>query len=254
MTEPEFIIRFADIRVRSDWEWPTPAAGRARGYGETHAARGRRSRARSWGHSITGPPPPQTSKGIAAPMSMTTAWAILTAALALLGKIAFDARSCGRERQAVAAALAGEITGYVNNLRPEQATANLRNLAAMPAEARLATFAMFMQLPSGHSVFDKSLDKLGLLEPGLVRDVSAFYNAVTEIRLLPAHAGSEWFAKADDHLQSSFLCPIAAGLKEHVATAQATAASLEAVWRGGSLEHLVQLAGIRHSVPCDVGG
>lgn len=166
------------------------------------------------------------------------AWAVFTAALALLGKVVFDAWSRGRERRAIAAALAGEIAGYLHNLRPEHTAANLRALAAMPAEARRAALAMFPQLPSGHPVFDKSLDRLGLLEPGVVRDVSAFYNAITGMRLLCAHVGSERFAKADDALQANFLCAMAAGIEEHVTPARATATSLEAIWRRGPLEFL----------------
>lgn len=157
--------------------------------------------------------------------------ALLSATLAILGKVAFDiwVRYC--QRQSVAAAIAGEIAGYLQTLNPSQTVAALRSIAAMEPDKRAKRLAGMSPLPSGHPMFDKVGDKVGLLPPELVQDITAFYNVISGMRLLFNHSSSEKFLGADVGYQTDYLNAIANGLEEHLFPAYDTASALNALWR-----------------------
>ena len=121
-------------------------------------------------------------------------WAIAgsigAASLTVIVKIGFDvwSKSSQRraDRRAIAAALAGEIGGYLVALNPEVAGPRYRSLAALDRPSRIRKLAAFPPLPTGHPVYDKLADKVGLLPPDLTREISRLYNVVTGIRVTGA--------------------------------------------------------------------
>lgn len=159
------------------------------------------------------------------------AWAIFSAALALVGKLGFDMWVRRADRRSMAAALAGEIGGYIRNLKPAETASNLRQIAALSREERQANLAALPVLPTGHPAYDKLADKIGLLPPELTQAVSGFYNAVTGLRLLGNHLSSKPFLEASDKFQMEYISSIAKGIDDYIAPAQRTVIHLEKIWK-----------------------
>ncbi len=109
-------------------------------------------------------------------MTAAIGWAIVgaigTTFLSVTGKIAFECSQRDAERRGTAAALAGEIGAYIDNLNPDVAAPAYRALAAFDREARVKKLAAFPPLPTGHPAYDKLSEKIGLLPPHLVREIS----------------------------------------------------------------------------------
>ena len=143
------------------------------------------------------------------------AGAIFTAALALAGKVAFDFWERHRQRSSIAAALAGEIGAYFTLLNPRITATNYRTLASMAYEMRCARLRSMGKLPSGHPVFDKVADKVGLLPTTEAFDVSKTYNIITGLRILVSDLSSDEIVSADSAAQQGRLLVIADILTEH---------------------------------------
>ena len=142
--------------------------------------------------------------------ALTTAFS--AAALAVLGKIVFDVWARYRERRGIAGALAGEISAYVDFLKPETTSATFRSLAALGREQRLDWLRTYPPLPTSHPVFDKVADKIGILPFRVARGVSRTYNLVTGIRLLLSSMTTPGFLEASDAVQQGRLIVVAEAL------------------------------------------
>ena len=127
--------------------------------------------------------------------------ALYTAALALFGKIGFDLWTRSRERQSIAAGLAGEIGAYLELLNLQQHGQNLRAWAAADPATRAAMLKAIPSLPTNHPVFDAVASKLGQLTPDQAKGVSRIYNVVTGMRLLMVGMSSDAFAALPENLQ-----------------------------------------------------
>jgi hypothetical protein len=169
------------------------------------------------------------------------ATALFVAALALLGKVSFDAWNRHHERRTIAAALAGEIAAYISPFEREPAAESFRKIAELPTAIRQQRMAGFPVPPSGHPVFDKVAGRIGLLSASHARDVSRFYNAVTAFRIFITNLSSEKFLKADDDYQKAMLQRIAATIETQLPLAQALVKSLEEVSRDRSWNSLLDM-------------
>jgi len=140
--------------------------------------------------------------------------ALYTAALALFGKIGFDAWTRSRERRSITAGLAGEIGAYLELLNPQQHGQNLRTWAAADPAIRAAMLKAIPSLPTNHPVFDAVAGKLGHLTPEQAKGVSRIYNVVTGMRLLMAGMSSDAFAALPENLQTFNLEYIAKSIED----------------------------------------
>jgi hypothetical protein len=129
------------------------------------------------------------------------ATALWVAALALAGKVAFDAFQRFEVRRSVASALAGEIHTYLHFLDPPVLGPAYRAKAELPREDRISWLKSLPVLPSSHPVFDKVADKIGSLPAGMAGGVARVYNVVTGGRLLLTSLSTPGFIEAPDHLQ-----------------------------------------------------
>jgi hypothetical protein len=129
--------------------------------------------------------------------------ALYTAALALVGKVGFDLWTRRRERQSIAAGLAGEIGAYLELLNPQQHGQNLRAMAQADTVTRAAMLKAIPSLPTNHPVFDAVAGKLGQLTPDQAKGVSRIYNVVTGMRLLMIGMSSDAFAALPEVIQIS---------------------------------------------------
>jgi hypothetical protein len=91
--------------------------------------------------------------------------AVVTGVVGLLTKIALDIRTEHQARNAVAAALAGELGAYLRLSQPERSAENIKLLTKIPYDKRTAALRGLSTLPSGHPVFDRLADKIGGLSP-----------------------------------------------------------------------------------------
>jgi hypothetical protein len=135
--------------------------------------------------------------------SAALANALLVAALALLGKIAYDAWVRFDQRRGVAGALAGEIGAYVEIILEMDLDVTLFAWVNIPAEKREGILKAMPPLPIGHPVFDKITDKLMLLPPEQSISISRFYNAVTSMRLLMMNMRSSEFVALQPEVQNA---------------------------------------------------
>ena len=140
------------------------------------------------------------------------ATALFTAALALVGKIGFDVWTRYREYRGIAGALAGELSAYVDFLKPETTPAKFRSLAALDREQRLDWLRTYPPLPTSHPVFDKVVEKTGIFPFRVARGVSRTYNLVTGIRLLLSSMTTPGFLEASDAVQQGRLIVVAEAL------------------------------------------
>ena len=135
--------------------------------------------------------------------------ALFTAALALLGKIVVDVWTRYGERRGIAGALAGEISAYVDFLKPDTMPSAFRDLAAFGREQRLDWFRTYPPLPTSHPVFDKVADKIGILPFRAARGITRTYNFVTGVRLLLSSMSTPGFLEASDVFQQARLTVVA---------------------------------------------
>jgi hypothetical protein len=129
--------------------------------------------------------------------------ALLVAALALVGKVAYDAWVRFDQRRGVAGAFVGEIGAYVEIILGMNLEANLSAWTNIPAEKRATILKAIAPLPTGHPVFDKIADKLMHLPPQQSIGISRFYNAVTSMRLLMMNMRSTEFIALDPEMQNA---------------------------------------------------
>jgi hypothetical protein len=95
-------------------------------------------------------------------MSVITG-AVITAAVGFVFKIYLDLRSEHQAENALAAALAGELHAYLRLSKPELTLERIGTLVELPYERRVSVLTGLFSLPSGHPVFDRVSDKIGLL-------------------------------------------------------------------------------------------
>ena len=151
-------------------------------------------------------------------LALTTA--ILTAILAIIGKILVDVRQRGQDRRGLAAALAGEIAAYIEPFQTRDVVVSMRVIAKYDRAERRSRLAGFPPLPTGHPVFDALASKVGLLPPELAKGVSGFYNKITGLRLLMGNVSSDRFLDADDAIQVGCLEEVARIVEVGLAPAQ----------------------------------
>jgi hypothetical protein len=157
----------------------------------------------------------------------------IAASLSVIGKVIADicSRVSGRraERRAIAATIAGEIGGYLLNLNSEITAKAYRALADLDQPNRILKLAAFPPLPSGHPAYDKLADKIGLLPPSLIIEISKIYNVVTGMRLIINHFRTREFLAADDDYQRGLIQQVAIIMETHVPAAGAVVKDLKAI-------------------------
>jgi hypothetical protein len=77
-----------------------------------------------------------------------------------------------------------------------------------------------LKTPTGHPVFDKVADKIGLLPASEALDVSSIYNVVTGMRIIISSLSSDEIANADDEVQVAILGKIADTIEQNYPVAQ----------------------------------
>lgn len=159
------------------------------------------------------------------------------AALSVFGKIIFDAWTYDRAVRGIAAGLAGEISAYVDLLKPEETPRRYREIAGKARDERVALMRAFPSLPSAHPVFDKVADKLGSLGSEDASSVSRLYNIVTGVRLVIQNMTLAGFLEAPDYYQQNTLNWIAATIETEVPIARELVGRLKdraarPFWRG----------------------
>ncbi len=132
-------------------------------------------------------------------LALTTA--LLTAILAIVGKVVSDLWQRDQERRGLAGALAGEIGAYIEPYRGAQIALNMKMIADLGRSDRRRRLSGFSKLPEGHPVFDALASKLGLLPPNTAKRVASFYNTTTSLRLLMENFSRDGFLDADDQIQ-----------------------------------------------------
>lgn len=146
--------------------------------------------------------------------------AFFTAAFALVGKIISDRWERHRQLCGIATALADEIGAYMKQLDPPTTVASFRMIAAMDHETRRRRLRSMLKPPSGHPVFDKVADRIGLLPVTAAENVSSIYNVVTGLRIAVSSLSSSEVTEADDEVQIAILNRIADGLEQNHLPAQ----------------------------------
>lgn len=129
------------------------------------------------------------------------ALAIVTAAIGFIAKLGHDVWAEHQARKAIAAAIGGELSAYIRLLQPEKTIENFKHLAAMDHETRKAVLPGLFNLPTGHPVFDRVADKIGLLAPDAARGISEAYNIITSGRLMVSSFSSNPFINLPDPVQ-----------------------------------------------------
>jgi hypothetical protein len=127
--------------------------------------------------------------------------AIVTGVIGFLTKIALDIRAEHQARKSVAAALAGELGAYLRLSQAERMAENIKTFTKIPYEERITLLCGLFSLPSGHPVFDRIADKIGVLSPQAARGISEAYNIITSARLLLVSISSDAFLQAPDQVQ-----------------------------------------------------
>jgi hypothetical protein len=162
-------------------------------------------------------------------LAFTTA--LFTATIALLGKLVFDAWDRYRQRQGIAASVAGEMRAYMELLEPQKMASHIRLLLTLPRETRLVALSAFGPLPQTHPVFDKVADKIGLLSIDIALEISKFYNVVTGMRLLASGLSTERFMNLPDNMQTAQLGFCLSALEKHFPAGAKLADRLEVIAR-----------------------
>jgi hypothetical protein len=127
--------------------------------------------------------------------------AIVTGVIGFLTKIVLDIRTEHQARKSVAAALAGELGAYLRLSQPERTAENIKAFTKLPYDERIIRLSGLPSLPSGHPVFDRIADKIGVLSPQAARGISEAYNIITSARLLLMSMSSDAFLKASNEVQ-----------------------------------------------------
>ena len=160
-------------------------------------------------------------------LAFTTA--LLTATIALVGKIGFDSWARYRERQGIAASLAGEIQMYLHFAGKPGLVTILRGLAGANREERLRGLMVFGELPKGHPVFDRVADKIGLISVDVAFELSKIYNVVTSMRLMISQFSSDRFITLSDEQQAEMITPVADGIETYLIPAGALVVRLQQI-------------------------
>lgn len=148
-------------------------------------------------------------------MVLALATALFTATIALLGKMGFDSWARYRNRQGIAASLAGEIEMYLSFIARPDVAATLRLICDAGPEQRQNALRGFGRLPDSHPVFDKVADQVGLLSIELAYDISRLYNVVTGVRLLMSDLSTERVIGLQDAQQVALVRQIIGVIEEY---------------------------------------
>ena len=132
---------------------------------------------------------------------ISSLWSVTAAGLiGFLSKAYLDAWSRNQEKRSIAAALAGELSAYLILLDAPVSFPAFRAMLALERDARITVFSSFPSPPVNHPVFDKVVDRIGILSTEDARDVSRIYNVMTNFRLIMAGMSSAAFKGAPDAL------------------------------------------------------
>lgn len=140
-------------------------------------------------------------------LSLTTAF--VATAFALVAKIVADQWNRHSDRRSIAGALAGEVSAYMKQLDPLKFANNFRKIAESDEISRRRCLRSLPKTPSGHPVFDKVADKIGLLPAAEAEEISSFYNVITGFRVLVSGLSDDRFVTADGEVQIALLNTIA---------------------------------------------
>ena len=158
--------------------------------------------------------------------------AVVSAGLGFLSKGVLDIWTERKARKVVATAIGGELGAYLELLRPEQTVQNVKTIATLPYEERVARLrGQFSHLPSGHPVFDRVADKIGTLPPNVALKVFAAYNIITSARLLLGSLSSEEFLAQSDDVQVGRIKTLASMFEQEIEGMRETVVSLNKLSR-----------------------
>lgn len=164
--------------------------------------------------------------------------AIITASIALIGKMAFDFFDRYRERRAIASALAGELQAIIDLSNTRQLVPLLEglNLAAPIERCRL-----LQSLPpplSEATVFKSIANRIGILSTDLAFDISRTYSVVSGMRQMFGHLSSENFSKDEFEGQTAQIGRLLEILQRDLPVAHKLIADLQDVARQHWLSYL----------------
>jgi hypothetical protein len=147
--------------------------------------------------------------------------AFAVAALALVGNIVFEVWKRSWDKRGAAGAIAGELGGMLENLRPHILLPHLRNLAVAPVPQVRPVLPLFGPLPSNFPVFDRVAEKISLFSSRDAREISRIYNIVAGMRLILTNLGSDRMNTVPDQGIPAMFTEIANTLDREIPVAQA---------------------------------
>jgi hypothetical protein len=136
-----------------------------------------------------------------------------------------------RTRRSVAGALAGEIGAYYRLLSTNDLAGGLRTHATAPRADRRDWARSLPATPTGHPVFDKMSDRIGMLSSQNAQRISEVYNLVTSMRILLAGFTLPGFIDASDRMQAARLAITADLLDKEILRFPGTIARLDTASR-----------------------
>jgi hypothetical protein len=123
---------------------------------------------------------------------MADAWAALLGALigggaAIGGQLVSESYKRYRDRRGTAAAIAGEVSAITKRAAMGKTAEVFENLLRMAQRGEKVTFPNLHRDPMAFDpVYEKHLDKIGLLDPDVVMSAAAFYNYLQGLRVFQA--------------------------------------------------------------------
>jgi hypothetical protein len=155
--------------------------------------------------------------------------ALITAALAIWGKILSDRWTLHQQKCGIAAALAGEIDGIMRSRTPTQLGEALLKLADFSHEERNKILQATSKVAGGSPVFEKIADKVGLLPVNEAADVCRIYGYIRGLNLNMDRFTSADFAKIDDRMQMAAIKAAVKNLQENYPLSQDLVARLTVI-------------------------
>src|SRR5690349_12349192 len=122
---------------------------------------------------------------------MAEAWAALLGALiggaAIGGQLVSESYKRHRDRRSTAAAIAGEVSAITKRAAMGKTAEHYEHLLRMAERGEKLAFPKLHRDPVAFDpVYEKHLDKIGLLDPDVVMSAAAFYNYLQGLRVFQA--------------------------------------------------------------------
>jgi hypothetical protein len=177
---------------------------------------------------------------VASAVASIASAAAACAAVLQAGHLAREAeeRKSEAQRRAIAGALLGEMEAYIKLLGIESSRKNFIDLASHADDKDLLLrLASFPKLPTGHPVFDRCADQLGVLPGDLPREISKLYNIVTSFRAMMSHLSDPGVLMAPIEIPRKLLQQLVMALDAGQEIADAVLPELQKIRSGAEPSH-----------------